>query len=272
MRVEQSRFSSHASRVDFWQHIADRRAENACFAIVTVVATRGSVPCEMGAKAIIAEDSLIFGTLGGGKVEALAIAEAVKMLDSDRRHQLITWNLRHDVGMTCGGEVTLWFEIIQPHSSWHLVIFGAGHVAQALVPLLATLSCTIDVIDTRADWLEKFPQSQKVRCHHHQTYEEGVIHVGPASYVMCISRGHSTDRPVLRSLMMREAPLPFLGAIGSKSKRAVLMSELRADGIDEGKLSELVCPLGLPIGSNDPAEIAISIAAQLLERRQLPHA
>jgi xanthine dehydrogenase accessory factor len=59
----------------------------------------------------------------------------------------------------------------------------------------------------------------------------------------------------------------LLGVIGSAAKRAVLSRELREDGIAEVVLERMVCPVGLPIGSNDPAEIAISIVAQLLERR-----
>jgi xanthine dehydrogenase accessory factor len=72
---------------------------------------------------------------------------------------------------------------------------------------------------------------------------------------------------VLREVLRRYPAGAFLGVIGSLAKRAVLSRELREDGIEEGQLERMVCPVGLPIGSNDPAEIAISIVAQLLERR-----
>jgi xanthine dehydrogenase accessory factor len=82
-----------------------------------------------------------------------------------------------------------------------------------------------------------------------------------------MTKGHSTDRPVLREVFLNGLGVSFLGAIGSAAKRAVLLRELREDGVGEEVLQSLVCPLGLPIGGNDPAEIAVSIAAQLLERR-----
>jgi xanthine dehydrogenase accessory factor len=72
---------------------------------------------------------------------------------------------------------------------------------------------------------------------------------------------------VLREVLGRFPEIPFFGVIGSASKRAALLRDLRAAGIAEDLLEKITCPLGLPIGGNDPHEIAISIAAQLLERR-----
>ena len=99
------------------------------------------------------------------------------------------------------------------------------------------------------------------------SFEEGVSFLEPESYLLCVTKGHTHDRPVLREALQIHHNLPFFGAIGSKAKRAVLLRELREDGIPESTLEKLSCPLGLPIGGNDPAEIAISVAAQLLEHR-----
>ena len=98
-------------------------------------------------------------------------------------------------------------------------------------------------------------------------FEEGVSLVGKDSFALSITKGHGADRPVLRELLLKEKGLPFVGVIGSASKRAVLMRELREDGVSEERLGALVCPLGLAIGNNEPAEIAVSIVAQLLEVR-----
>ena len=105
----------------------------------------------------------------------------------------------------------------------------------------------------------------KVHCV--SAYEDGVGLVSEKSYILCLTKGHSTDRPVLREVLRRYPGGAFLGVIGSLAKRAVLGRELREDGIAEAVLERMVCPVGLPIGTNDPAEIAISIVAQLLERR-----
>ncbi len=98
-------------------------------------------------------------------------------------------------------------------------------------------------------------------------YAEAVDLVSEKSMVVSITKGHASDRPVLREVLERLPGIAFLGVIGSASKRAVLMRELREDGISKELLETIVCPLGLPIGGNGAGEIAVSIAAQLLERR-----
>ena len=89
----------------------------------------------------------------------------------------------------------------------------------------------------------------------------------PSDFVVCMTMGHSTDRPVLSTIFKNQLNPAYLGVIGSKSKRGVLLRELKADGIDAKTAEGFLCPLGLPIGTNQPAEIAISIVAQLLEYR-----
>lgn len=254
--------------MDVWEQIAALRREGTDFVVITITAVRGSVPGQIGAKAIVTVRGLLAGNLGGGKVEARAIDYAVDFLGGDDPCRNVTWNLQHDIGMTCGGEMSFLFEKITSGAAWHIVIFGAGHVSQALVPLLANLSCRIGVIDTRLDWLEKLPARQNVTTHLVDRFEDGVKFLTERSFVLSITKGHSSDRPVLREILLKFSGIPYLGVIGSASKRAVLLRELREDGIAENLLENIICPVGLPIGGNDPEEIAISIAAQLLERRR----
>jgi xanthine dehydrogenase accessory factor len=253
--------------MDTWEVIAQQRREGVPCVVVTVLSVRGSVPCEVGGKAVINADGILAGTIGGGKVEAKAIAVAQGLLNADHPCVEQQWNLQRDVGMTCGGEMRLLFEPLMSAPSWQVVIFGAGHVAQALVQTLARLRCRVDVIDPREQWLEKLSLAANVKAHHVAHYADGVSLVTRGSMVVCVTQGHSTDRPVL-SLILRQIPeVRFLGVIGSAAKRAVLMRELREDGHEEALTQRIVCPLGLPLGSNEPEEIAISITSQLLQER-----
>jgi xanthine dehydrogenase accessory factor len=85
------------------------------------------------------------------------------------------------------------------------------------------------------------------------------------AFVLALTQGHATDLPVLREAL--KVNFPFVGVIGSRSKRATLERELREGGTPSKKIAKVQCPLGLPIGTNHPHEIAISITAALLEAR-----
>ena len=254
--------------MEIWDRIVEQQRLGVKCILVTILEVRGSVPGSLGAKALICDDGLIAGTLGGGRVESMAISTAQELLHTRKSVcEERCWNLQQDVGMTCGGEMRFLFESAGPERSWHIVIFGAGHVAQALVAVLGRLACQVDVIDTRPEWLQRLPAAVNVRTHLVGDYVEGVSLITPESYVLSLTKGHAFDGPVLREVFRLHPSIPYVGVIGSACKRAVLARELREHGIDEALITAMACPVGLPIGSNDPREIAISIAAQLLERR-----
>lgn len=252
---------------DIWGEISSLNRDGIKLVVATVTGCRGSVPCELGAKAIITREGLVEGTVGGGKIEARVIEEATAMLDGDEKCTTRKWNLQRDIGMTCGGEMEFSFELVVSGTKWHIVIFGAGHVSQALVPVLAAMECRIEIIEERKEWLDRLPDAPNVVRHHVAKFENGVRFVTGESMVVSITKGHSSDRPVLRDVLGKFPEIGFLGVIGSQSKRTVILRELREDGISEDLLGKIVCPLGLSIGGNDTAEIAISIAAQLLQQR-----
>lgn len=234
------------------------------FVLVTLVEAIGSTPSDTGAKMIITSDGLAQGTVGGGRVEAKAIDHAQAMLESpDAKCESLTWRLKADVGMTCGGSVSLLFEPLGRHA-WRIVVFGAGHVTQALARLLVELPCHLTCVDPRADWLARIPAC--VARIEADPYEDYVPRLPDDAYVLSMTRGHQTDLPVLQAIYASGRRFPLVGVIGSKAKAAVLRKELVEGGVDPDQL-DFHCPVGLPIGTNHPGEIAVSIAAQLLQVR-----
>jgi xanthine dehydrogenase accessory factor len=180
--------------------------------------------------------------------------------------RLVEWNLKRDVGMTCGGTVKLFFETYN-HSDWRIVIFGAGHVAGAVVECLRPLDCHVTCIDPRTDWLDRIPSRErlrKVRCDEPRSQ---ISELPDDAFVICMTMGHATDRPILEEIFRQNRTFPFLGVIGSKAKRAVLLKELAAAGIPADRAAAFECPIGLELGTNQPGEIAISVVAQLIQER-----
>jgi xanthine dehydrogenase accessory factor len=254
----------------FYEQIVALEREGTAFVLVILTEALGSTPQDTGAKMLVTAAGLHAGTVGGGKVEAKAIAHAREMLSSGATAScFFNWTLKTDVGMTCGGSVKLYFE---PHpaggagASWPIWIFGAGHVVQALVPVLIPLECQITVCDPRGEWLDRLPRSRNIRFIKADEPMELIPQMPDNAFLLCLTRGHSFDRPVLqRALMERE--FPFIGVIGSRAKAEVLRREMTAAGLSAERAKQFHCPVGLPIGSNHPHEIALSIAAQLLTER-----
>jgi xanthine dehydrogenase accessory factor len=232
---------------------------------VTVVDTMGSAPQDRGAKMIVTRDGLRFGTVGGGKVETKAIAEAKRMLDGGETTHFVQWNLNKDVGMTCGGIVKLYFEA---HNAgrWRIVLFGAGHVANALATLLVHFDCHLTVIDPRPEWLAKLPQSPKLTAIHSTDMPSMVKTIPDDAYVVLMTMGHTTDKPILLEIL-RTRTFPYLGVIGSHSKAVILHRDVEEAGLPEEAKHAFHCPIGLELGTSHPYEIALSVIAQMIQRR-----
>lgn len=254
----------------FYEEVAALEKSTAGFVIVVLVDALGSTPQDAGSKIVVTADGLLRGTIGGGKVEAKAIEVAQEMLlRKDAASRFVNWALKTDVGMTCGGSVKLYFE---PHpaggagAAWPIWIFGAGHIVQALVPVLAPLDCQITVVDARRDWLDRLPRARNVRYLAPATPEDLVAQMPDNAFLLCLGKGHASDRPILQRALA-ERNFPFVGVIGSDSKAAILRRELEAAGLVAERARQFHCPVGLPFGTNHPHEIALSIAAQLITAR-----
>jgi len=255
--------------MDVLEFIAKKNKESHPIVVATLIGARGSAPQDIGAKAVFDQTGLLAGTVGGGKLEEFAKRTAIEMfaLESDEARPIVlTKNLQTDIGMTCGGEVTLLLEPIA-FKVWDIALFGAGHVAQALTPLLLTLNCRLKVIDTRKEWLDKLADHNKLEKVLLEDFSTASDYVNSKTFLLSITQGHSFDCVVLDSVFKKFDSLPFIGVIGSEPKANSIRKALKELDYNTNKIDQIICPVGYPIGSNDPAEISVSITAQLIEKR-----
>ena len=255
------------------ERLAELAATGEPFVLVTIAEAVGSTPQDAGTKMLVDASGLCFGTVGGGKVEARAIAEARALLADPQARPctLVEGNLKRDVGMTCGGTVTLLFEAYHVRP-WRVVVFGAGHVGQALVRCLLLLDCGVVCVDPRPEWLGRLPESPRLERVHLAEPRDYVPRLTADDVVVCMTMGHATDFPILEAVFTAGLEPAYLGVIGSRAKREVLRKELEAAGVPAEAIARLRCPIGLPIGGNQPGDIAVSVAAEILQVRGQPAA
>ncbi len=149
-----------------------------------------------------------------------------------------------------------------------ITMIGGGHVSLALTPLLKSLGMRVVVLDNRSalSTMEANTMADEKRV---ISYEKIRDHIptGDHSYACIMTFAHKHDKLVLEQLA--EYPLGYLGMMGSKPKIKEIMQQLREQGIAASALNAVHAPIGIPIGSNTPEEIAISIAAQLIATTHL---
>lgn len=240
-------------------------ADEACV-LVTLVGTEGSSPRETGAKMLVTADAAT-GTLGGGTVELVAQRRAREMIgDGAGLTTEEAFTLNDDLDQACGGRMRLLFEPFLP-PALTLAVFGAGHVGRALVSVLREIPCRIHWVDSRAD---QFPPELPPQVKPHQPEDPAsVVPSLPAgTLLVAMTHSHDSDLAILQAALQRP-DLPFVGTIGSATKRGRFMNRLREAGLGDAAQARLICPVGLSgIAGKAPGHIAVSLAAQLLQVAQ----
>jgi xanthine dehydrogenase accessory factor len=152
-----------------------------------------------------------------------------------------------------------------------LLLVGGGHVAQAVTRLAAEVDFDVWVLDDREAYAspQRFPAAQRRFVGDiGATLKELVrTEVGPSVYALIVTRGHSHDEEALYHLA--QAPASYVGMIGSRRKIRLIFEDLLARGVPEEALARVHAPLGFDIGSQTVPEIAVSIVAELIARRNL---
>ncbi len=288
--------------------------------LVSIISGSGSAPRGAGSQMLVSSRGRLVGSIGGGAVEKRSEELALEALEAGRsfRHDFVLrTGAVEDIGMVCGGDVSVWFQFIAgTDAAWstlagelirriearapgflllnetggppalaegcgsipegyfalplplgdRVVIFGGGHCAQALVPVLKSVGFRVTVMDCRPEYAsaEQHPQADVLICGDYLRVED-YITLDENDYAVIMTNGHSHDFEIQAQVLRR--PLAYVGVIGSRSKTAAVNARLRAAGIPEDAIATVHTPIGTAIKAVTPAEIAVSIAGELILER-----
>jgi xanthine dehydrogenase accessory factor len=253
------------ARDDWRTALVELAARREKHALVSVIATEGSAPRERLTKMVVTAAGQI-GTIGGGHLELRATEIAREMLAGGQSGtRTLDLSLGPQLGQCCGGRVSLLIECFAP-SEFTLALFGAGHVAKALIDVLGGVDLRVLWIDARAEQFPPLlPQGVERIVADDPADEIADLPADAAALVM--THSHDLDYRIVERLLAR-GDCRFVGLIGSASKRARFLARLARRGVPAEIRAQLVCPIGLSgVAGKHPREIAIAAAAQLLELR-----
>ena len=253
-------------------------AEGRNAVVVVVLETRGSAPRRAGTRMVVSAAQAV-GTIGGGHLELKAIEEARALLGGAVPPHQTHYPLGPALGQCCGGAVTLGFTRLDATAlaAWpetpplfHLQLYGAGHVGQAIARLLATLPVLVDWIDEREELFpfalhEGAPWPEHIRVVPVDEVWGEVSAAPPGAYYLVLTHSHDLDLRITEAIL-RRGDFGYLGLIGSKTKRARFVHRFEAMGIPMQRIARMTCPIGIEgIAGKEPEIIALGVVAQLLQ-------
>lgn len=242
------------------------------YVLVTLVGVSGSTPRNSGTKMVISNDE-IFDTIGGGHLEHKAIKQAKKMLLSGKSCQHIEhFQLGSNLGQCCGGNTSVLFECFAA-TGVNIMLFGAGHVGKALVPILAQLPCKVTWVDSRE---AQFPVNVEQYGNVHKVVSDAPeleVAIMPAnSYFIVMTHNHQMDFEISQAILKR-ADFHYLGLIASDTKWRRFKQRYKHRDTDENQVARMNCPIGLSqVGGKLPMEVAVSVSAEIINIYQAEQA
>ncbi|HKN47848.1 MAG TPA: XdhC/CoxI family protein [Candidatus Polarisedimenticolia bacterium] len=251
----------------FYETMARLLREGQTLAVATIVARQGSVPRCSGAKMVVTASGETAFTIGGGAFEALVIGDALEAIRQGHgfeKEYRFTEEGENALGMVCGGTARVLFEVVR--APCRLFIFGGGHVGREVARLSGPLGFDVTVIDDRADYLDpaRYPEGTRmVRAG--RDFSSDLPPIPAGAYVAILTRCHKTDLAAVRHAVGRGAA--YVGLIGSRRKIATVLARAAEVGTPREAVAEVHGPIGLPIGAESPEEIAVSIAAEMIQAR-----
>ncbi len=256
--------------MDILKQMLRLQEEGKPFCLATLVAVDGSSPRKAGTRMLVFPDRTIAGTIGGGALEKLVIRDAAALLEHGGESRKLTYKLSTgktrgtrvavETGMVCGGSAEVLFEpfINRPK----IVCCGGGHVAQALAKVAAAADMPFWVIDNRAAFVAPrlFPQAER-RLKGDFAKLLATLPVDAGTAIVIVTYGHKHDEYCLQVALATRAG--YIGMIGSRTKVADVLRRLRKKRVKVND-PRLYSPIGLDLGDDSPAEIAISIMAEII--------
>lgn len=243
--------------------------------VAELTSVRGSSPREQGAFMLVAPDALA-GTIGGGALEYMVIARARQAMRDGLPPGLMEVPLGPEIGQCCGGRVVVSLGVIRTADDGrliarlreaeaalpHVFLFGCGHVGKALARALAALPLQLHVIDTRPHELHDLPAGVDARA---VPVPEAIVRSAPAgSAFVILTHDHALDFMIAAEALKR-ADSPYVGMVGSRTKRTKYASWHRTQGGREQDLRRLVMPIGdFGLVDKRPEVIAALAAAEIM--------
>ena len=250
------------------------------FVVARVVQTTGSTPRKKNAWLLMTRQGKFFGTVGGGKLEALVeliCKETLETKISGVHNFSLTPEDQNGIDMRCGGDATVSIDYIN-HKEPSLfmgdfeldataIIFGAGHVGKEVAKIAKYIGFSTIILDDRPEFAnqERFPDVDRLIVLNNFQEAFTDLRVEYDSFIIIVTRGHSGDYDVLKQALSHKCA--YIGMIGSRKKIGVVFQQLLEDGFTNADLDRVHSPIGIDISAETPEEIAISIAAELIHVR-----
>lgn len=234
-------------------------------ALVTVTSKFGSGPRDMGSMMIVdSRGNLVGGTIGGGGVEEKAKNDAVRCISENQsmafHYELTMKDSEYSLKMVCGGTLDVFIKVFKNEKQ--LMIFGGGHIGLVLCDFAKALGYQVSVYDQRQEYSskERFPNADSV---YTGDLDQALEQMKPSALtsIVIITHGHNHDLDVLKRVVGTDAG--YIGMIGSSTKIRHCFNDLLEQGVSKDLLRRVHAPIGLDIGGETPAEIALAILAEM---------
>jgi len=255
--------------VHIFEEVARVKREGSGVVLATIVEGGRESPGKMGFRMLVYPDGRVSGTVGGGLLEEKVRKEALRCMQS-KKAELIEYILdernAQGLGMLCGGKVKVFLEMIE--GSPKLFVFGGGHIALSLVQFAKQLDYAVLVADNREEFSNKqrFPLADQTQTGDYAQIVRA-LDFRDIDSVVIVTHGHEFDEVVLRECLRKSILPGYIGMIGSRNKIAITFSRLKEQGIAPDLLARVKSPIGLDIGAKSPAEIALSIMAEIVAQK-----